>query len=299
MKRFVFLLFITLLWSCDDGDIIITSFEFDDVDLQLCSGAADNEFVFFKINQGVNEAISFNFVSADFSETEETAMPISINLNDGNSSLIYRQFNIAITADYYCSNIPPGDVIVTEEMVGIAGTALIETLITLEDDNDGIPAEDEDLNGNGNFDDDDTDGDGIPNYLDQDDDNDNILTSEELANSIPDNDDPRDTDEDGIPDYLEEDDDNDGILTRNEDANQNGNPRDDRAAPGELPFYLDPASTNTEVIVAPSKDNTIQTTFTTTVNITGIQFDGNNGNFQDDNFSFGSRETTISITTEL
>ncbi len=297
MKKLISFIFsILLLSSCDDGDIIITSFEFDDVDLQICNGSKTDEFVFFKINTSINEAISYNFISETFSETTVTPTPITIDLKDNTSSVIYRKFDTAITADYYCSNLPPSNISVTEELVASSGIAEISTEIILEDDNDGIPAEDEDLNGNGNLDDDDTDGDGIPNYKDQDDDDDNILTSVELPNEIPDNDDPRDTDGDGIPDYLEADDDDDGIPTRNEDADGNGNPRDDRDPDSGLLFYLDPESTNTSVTVDPKAENTVRTTYRTTVIITGVEFNGNNGDFQDSDLSFGFKDVTISIT---
>ncbi len=287
--------------SCDDGDIIITSFEFDDVDLQICNGAKENEFVFFKINPGINEAISYNFIDASFSSTEVTETPILIDLSQGASNFIYRKFNISITADYYCSNVPSSDITVIEELIATSGIAEINTEISNEDDNDGIDAEDEDLNRNGNLDDDDTDGDGIPNYKDQDDDNDNILTSVELPNDIPDNDDPRDTDGDGIPDYLEADDDNDGIPTINEDVGENGgnnNPRDDDTDGDGIFNYLDPDSSESNDTVSPVLDNTVQTTYSTTVIINGIIFDGNNQNFEDENFSFGSREVTVAETTE-
>ncbi len=298
VKKLLLSFLLLSLASCDDGDIIVTSFEFDDVDLQLCNGAKENEYVFFKINETIDEAISYNFVNETFSDTVATAEPITIELNGETNNLIYRRFTIGITADYYCSNIPPSTIIITEELNGSSGTAEILTEIIEEDDNDGIAAEDEDLNRNGNLDDDDTDGDGIPNYKDQDDDNDNILTSVELPNEIPDNDDPRDTDGDQIPDYLEEDDDNDGILTRNEDLNMNGNPRDDRDPDSGAFYYLDPESTNAAVMVEPALDNTIQTTFRTTLSIIRIVFDGNNQNFEDDNFSFGFRDVTIPKTTK-
>ncbi len=296
MKKLLSFIFpVFLLASCDDGDIIITNFEFDDITLQVCQGAKENEFVFFKINTSIDEAISYNFISETFSETTVTSTPILVDLANNNSTVVYRKFNTGITADYYCSNLPPSNITVTEELISTSGIGRISTEIIEEDDNDDIPAEDEDINGNGNLEDDDTDGDGIPNYLDQDDDNDNILTSVELPNEIPDNDAPRDTDKDGIPDYLEADDDGDGIPTRNEDADANGNPRDDRGDTGLL-LYLDPASTNMPVTVEPKPENTIRTTYRTTVLITDIIFDNNNGDFQDDDLSFGFRDVTIPVT---
>lgn len=68
-------------------------------------------------------------------------------------------------------------------------------------DDDLIPNILEDVNGNGNVKDDDTDGDGLPNYLDNDDNGDGILTADYDVNG---NGDPTDDDvnSDGIPDYI-------------------------------------------------------------------------------------------------
>ena len=267
MKKFFSFCILILIFSCDDGDIIVTSFDFDDVNLQLCEGANTNEFVFFQINTSVNEAISYNFIDSTYNETTETTAPILINLSEPDNSLIYRQFNTAITSDYYCSTIPDSNISVIEEIVISIGQASIETFIVLEDDNDGVdatdesggiePLEDPDDDDIPNYLDDDmadrnignedglieegfdNDGDDIPNFKDQDDDNDNVLTSSELVNPDPDDDDFPDRDEDGIPNYLDDDDDGDGILTRDEDIDGNGNPRDDDTDDDGTPNYLD------------------------------------------------------------
>ena len=108
-------------------------------------------------------------------------------------------------------------------------------------DLDGIPTTLEDLNGDGNLENDDTDGDGIPNFLDNDDDGDMVLTSAEYVftntgrNTMA----LRDTDSDGTPDYLDNDDDGDGVLTINEDYNQNNNPADDDTNNNGIPDYLE------------------------------------------------------------
>ncbi len=290
-KLLLHFLLISLLLSCDDGDIIITSFEFDDASLQLCGGSKENELVFFKINTTNNEAISFNFVSADYRTNVVLDTPITIDLSEDTGNLIYRQFNVSIANDYYCSSVPSSEVIVTEELRAISGIAEIDVQIAEEDDEDGVPAEEEDINCDGNLENDDTDGDGIPNYKDQDDDDDNILTSVELENGIADNDDPRDTDGDGTPDYLDSDDDNDNVPTINEDIDGDGSPRNDNTDDDNLFNYLDPDSTERNDAVTPNPDNTtVRTTFRTTIEITKIKFDGTNENFEDDTFSFGLRD---------
>lgn len=297
MKRFtpILILFIAGLFSsCDDGDIIITTFEFDDATLQLCEGNQEDEFVLFKINTTVNEAISFRFFNDMFNETTITSEPIAVTIDGLDNQIIYRQFNTSITADYFCSTIPPGDIIVTNELIGTEGTAEILVQIIEEDDNDGIPAEEEDLNNNGDLEDDDSDGDGIPNYKDQDDDNDNILTSAELPNDIANDDTPRNTDGDELPDYLDPDDDNDTILTKDEDTDSNGNPRDDDDNDNGTPNYLDNTDT-TETINESSKPNSVETTYRTTLDLTGLKFENTDDNFDSETFSFGFKDTTIQI----
>lgn len=298
MKRFSYLLLAHLLLvSCDDGDILVSSFNFDDSSLEICNGAKKNEFVAYKINSDVNEAISYNFISDAFSLSKETPTPITIKLDGETNILVYRKFTDKIDKSYFCNTIPPSGVSVIEELVIKEGNAIISTKIILEDDNDGVPAEDEDLNKDGDFTNDDTDQDGIPNFKDQDDDNDNILTSAELPNDIPDDDSPRDTDGDGIPDYLESDDDDDGIPTRNEDTNQNGNPRDDVNG-DNIPDYRQKEATDTNIEMPASLNNTVKTTYQTIITINNIVIDGNNQNFEDDSFSFGTKETTKSIETK-
>lgn len=58
----------------------------------------------------------------------------------------------------------------------------------------------------------DTDGDGTPDVMDTDDDDDGLLTRDELGGTPT----PRDSDRDGTPDYRDDDDDGDDVPTRTE-----------------------------------------------------------------------------------
>lgn len=103
-------------------------------------------------------------------------------------------------------------------------------------DADTVSTENEDVNTDTNLANDDTDADGIPNFADNDDDGDLVLTNLEYA--LGRNTNVLDSDNDLIPNYLDNDDDNDGILTINEDANGNNNPMDDDADSNGVPDYL-------------------------------------------------------------
>ncbi|MDB9828577.1 hypothetical protein OAC33_03485 [Flavobacteriaceae bacterium] len=231
MRKYLFLLLIPILFQgCNDGDFIVTNFDFEDAQLQQCGDATN--VVFFKINPQVNESISLNIPTSQelFIETGTQ----TFNLSTTESVVNYRGFDDTVTQSYYCNAIPATSPGVVLEYIGNSGIVRLISETTL-DDFDGIDFVNSDelsQEGFGDF-----DGDGIPNYHDFDDDGDNVLTSQEIGDD-PLN--PRDTDLDGMPDYLDTDDDNDGIPTINEDIDQNLNPADDIATPGGLPNYLDP-----------------------------------------------------------
>jgi len=241
MKKLVLLIFIPLLFQgCNDGDIIVTNFDFEDAQLQQCGDTSN--VVFFKINPQVNESISLLIPTSQelFIETGTQ----TFNLSSTGSIVNYRGFDDSVTSSYFCNPVPATSPGVVLEYIGTSGIASLISETTL-DDFDGIDfvnSDDLSQEGFGDF-----DGDGIPNYHDFDDDGDNVLTSQEIGED-PLN--PRDTDLDGMPDYLDPDDDNDGVLTINEDIDQNLNPADDIATPGGLPNYLDPDITTSVVIEA-------------------------------------------------
>ena len=239
-KRLLFIFLPILFVGCNDGDIIVTNFDFEDAQLQQCGDTSN--VVFFKINPQVNESISLLIPTSQelFIETGTQ----TFNLSSTGSIVNYRGFDDSVTSGYFCNPVPATSPGVVLEYIGTSGIARLISETTL-DDFDGIDfvnSDDLSQEGFGDF-----DGDGIPNYHDFDDDGDNVLTSQEIGED-PLN--PRDTDLDGMPDYLDPDDDNDGVLTINEDIDQNLNPADDIATPGGLPNYLDPDITTSVVIEA-------------------------------------------------
>ncbi len=234
MKKILFL-FLTaiLLQSCNDGDIIVTTFNFDSADLKYC-GELGN-YVFYKVNPEALESLSLKLGVTDSLYKTEGVKTYPIN---GTSNFVnYRTYDGALGDNYFCSSIPPTSPRVTVDYLASSGTAEFTTIYGY-DDNDGVPGEKE-FNG-------DTDGDGLPDIYDVDDDGDNVPTALELdiLNVDGDNDpltNPLDTDNDGIPDYLDADDDGDEVLTRDEDKNMDLDPRNDVTDPNVGADYLNPA----------------------------------------------------------
>ncbi|MEO1031899.1 MAG: hypothetical protein AAFX55_10870 [Bacteroidota bacterium] len=247
--RFYLLFLFVLLTTCDDGDIINITLEFDQ-ELERCDNF-ENFYLLYDTREDPNEALilslpkpTYDYIFDELGEDDATTLEIGsttgIRFN-------YRTYNSVVTGTALCNELPDANLVVTNDYETDSGQVIIEVTV-VDDDNDGIPSASEDLNGNGNLDDDDSDNDGIANYLDEDDDNDNVKTINEIDIENADGDDdpstnPLNTDGDDLPDYLDDDDDGDGVLTRLEDVDEDKNPRgvDDQVVDedGELIFrYL-------------------------------------------------------------
>lgn len=245
MRKLIYILsFSILLFSCNDGDIITSEVIFDDIEIFEECG----ELVFYKVKGDPFESLSLNLTSPlrsieDFIANADDPNGLTYTINGSTNTFKYRTYAETYSSDLadelFCNDVPP-NVSITQDTESTNGDVTVTTVL-IEDDNDGIPAELEDLNDNGDLDDDDTDGDGLPNYLDDDDDGDNVRTSSENPNYSTSNglSDAQDFDGDGIPDYLDDDDDGDGVLTRDEEnETPDQDPTDDITQNNVGPDYL-------------------------------------------------------------
>lgn len=248
--------FITLLLvSCNDGDVIVSNFDFTDQKVELCRtaqvGSPQNvKYVFYKINKDTKEALAVEFVTTDsILQKPSGKIPYKIKISGGDSKVSYRMFDGELPANYFCSAIPPGTPKVIEEYVSTEGTITISTS-GIPDDEDGIPIELERFysikDGMTDAQAMDLDGDGLLNPYDYDDDGDNIPTENEGVVLTDDKtainyELSQDTDGDGIPDFLDNDDDGDGVLTINEDKDKDLDPTNDFTNELVGPDYLNPA----------------------------------------------------------
>ncbi|WP_323789709.1 hypothetical protein [Psychroserpens sp.] len=278
MRKLIYILcFGFLFTTCDDGDIVEVTLDFED-EFKQCGS-----LVFFKTNASTSESLSIQFGSLtieDILEVDENFLYEDTLPLGGSNVLNYRSYaNLPADNLLFCNDIPPSNIGIERDEVSIGGEVFIRTVL-VEDDNDGIPSILEDLNGNGDLEDDDFDNDGIPNYLDADDDGDNVLTITELTDFDNNDDDgdpltnPEDTDGDGNPNYLDTDDDDDGVLTRDEDLNSNLNPTDDNTNTPtdgsiDLVDYLDNTTAN-PVIATEFRPHIIRMIYTITATVSNI-----------------------------
>ncbi|MFP4846303.1 hypothetical protein [Winogradskyella sp. PE311] len=256
LRRFFIILSLFVLTTCDDGDIITVELVFDQ-ELERCTN--DNEsYLIYDLRQDPNESLSLIIPRNDtndllFSEPTASGISTEFAINGSTVRFLYRTYNRAVvssgTDQELCDVIPPSDLVIVEDYEATAGSAFVTVTID-DDDGDGIPSDLEgrgDADENGNFPNAlNSDGDEFPDYLDEDDDNDNVKTINEIDSSDIDGDgdpttNPLDTDGDLIPDYLDTDDDGDMVLTIQEDANGDKDPRNDQntnSAGDLVPHYL-------------------------------------------------------------
>ncbi|MEW4922708.1 hypothetical protein [Algibacter sp. 2305UL17-15] len=285
------------IFSCSDGDVFTVEFDFDDT-FQACE---ESDLLFYKTKEEPTETLSVLFTSLTLEELFETE--VDTLTFEETATFNYRTYNRTdLPNDLFCTIIPPSNLNIVVDESSSCTAKIIRILI--EDDNDGIPSEfegpngidplgDDDNDGVYNYLDDnsndktigdvdekiedgfDTDGDGLANFIDADDDGDNVFTKNEKPDVDGDGSpsDAQDFDKDGTPDYLDSDDDGDGTLTRDEENNtQNQNPLDDITNPDVGADYLNPA-VKTETPATAYKEHSISQTYTVNMVVEDISLD--------------------------
>ncbi|QCX00544.1 hypothetical protein FGM00_10625 [Aggregatimonas sangjinii] len=130
MKRIVAYSIMAVLMACDDGDLQIETLDFDSVDPQTCEtlvAEGTEPIVFFKINS--DEALILELPATAL--LNEVATDVTSNVTAGGSTAItYRIFDDAVTKDYFCSQIPLGSPLLSEEIQAESGQVIITTTTT-------------------------------------------------------------------------------------------------------------------------------------------------------------------------
>ena len=308
IRRFYILFCLFFLVACDDGDILTVDLVFDE-ELERCDNFEDSHLI-YDTREDPSEALILIFPKSTandalFTTATTEGTPEILTINESTIRFIYRTYNRELTSSDMCAIVPPIDLTIRENYESASGATVEVTSTYVDDDNDGVPTAFEGLTGlpdeDGIYRDSlDTDGDGIPNYLDIDDDGDNVLTINEIDNSDGDDDpttNPMNTDADlpngdDIPDYLDVDDDGDLIPTRLEDANGENGPGDDRVAVNGVlvQLYLNNAENTSYTF---EDYNAFEKVYTRTVETTFVVKDSDVTIFRSTEINFGILTTTI------
>jgi hypothetical protein len=123
-----------LISSCDDGDIVLQSFNFDNVAIQKCS---DKE-VLFKINK--DELLLLDIPSVYFpNEITPVGEPRIATISSINR-VLYRKYSGNASNSTICSDVPPASPAVLNEW-GAANGGTIEIVTTARTVTDEITGE--------------------------------------------------------------------------------------------------------------------------------------------------------------
>lgn len=120
-----FFIFLVSFISCNDGEVIVKNFNFDNVPLKTC-GEIGN-YVFYKENTESLESLSLQLGIEDsiYNEPGLKIYPLSTN-----SFVNYRRYDGPLGDRYFCSSVPPATPKVLEEYKAVSGSA--EIIITFE-----------------------------------------------------------------------------------------------------------------------------------------------------------------------
>src|SRR5690554_333262 len=112
-----FFLLIATIISCDDGEIIVKDFDFDNVNLQTCG--AEGNYVFYKNNTVNYESLSLNLKTNTPLYSEPHLTEYTFNGVDIYAK--YRRFDSNLPSNYYCNNIPPSTPQLMDEYTASSG----------------------------------------------------------------------------------------------------------------------------------------------------------------------------------
>jgi hypothetical protein len=128
MKKIFILILCINLWSCNDGDLDIPAFEFEE-QVYGCD-IKNGTYTLFKM--GVAEAIIITLPS-DVLREEVTTVPFEVLVTTSN--VVYRTFSSKISASYFCNDIPPVVPTISSNWTGVPSATskiLIETVEDLD-----------------------------------------------------------------------------------------------------------------------------------------------------------------------
>uniref|UniRef100_UPI004049F259 hypothetical protein n=1 Tax=Flavobacterium sp. TaxID=239 RepID=UPI004049F259 len=130
MKKILVFIVCFLLFSCDDGEVTLQSFDFEEQSIQKCS---DNNLI-FKIKN--DELLLIDIDESNFANVvTPDGEPREVIINTLNS-VVYRKYTGNLSSSTICSILPPATPVVSKEWKATGGTILIETNELL--DTDGI-----------------------------------------------------------------------------------------------------------------------------------------------------------------
>lgn len=128
MKKIVTLLLVLIsLSSCDDGELTLESFNFEDVEIDDCDD--DTSYLIFKTKN--DELLLVSFIKEDYEAAfanvpESVTTPREYDINT-NNQVIYRKYSGTVSNGTICDLVPPSSPTVSKEWVATGGKIRVQT----------------------------------------------------------------------------------------------------------------------------------------------------------------------------
>jgi hypothetical protein len=122
LKRVLFFSLLLFLTACNDGDLDISSFEFEDR-VNICG---TNSYTLYRLSPDEQrEALIVTLTDQQIRKDEDIVPPVTVGLNSP-YTVTYRLFDEKITNNYFCAAVPPIVPKVIKDWRGVSGTIIVE-----------------------------------------------------------------------------------------------------------------------------------------------------------------------------
>lgn len=122
MKKIFLFLFLMVALSCNDGNLDISSFEFEE-EVTICG--SDIYTLYRLSTSGQREALIVTLTNEQIRKDEDVVQPVAVSIN-GDYTVTYRLFDDRVTNNYFCAAVPPTEPNVLKDWRGISGVILVE-----------------------------------------------------------------------------------------------------------------------------------------------------------------------------
>jgi hypothetical protein len=120
MKKILATLFIALSLSCNDGNFVIASFEFEEK-VNYCG-----QYLLYRLStNGNKETLMVTLTTQQIQNSDDLVAPVPITAN-GLYTVTYRIFDEGVSSSYFCALVPPTEPITLDNWVGVDGTIFVQ-----------------------------------------------------------------------------------------------------------------------------------------------------------------------------
>jgi len=130
MKKALLLLSLLFALSCNDGNLDIASFEFEET-IQHCGTSA---ITLYRLSTNEHKEVLMLTLTDNEIKDEASEFIVQVNEN-GQYTVTDRVFESEVTSSYFCATVPPVTPKVLKNWIGVGGTVLIQNKPVYDTDN--------------------------------------------------------------------------------------------------------------------------------------------------------------------